>query len=111
VGGRVVAVAHARDLERYRRSSFVIEQPHWIVGPPRRPELEVRVRHGPQLTRCRVEPAGSGVRVEMAEAEAGLAPGQYAVLYDDDECLGGGVISWDRRGPGQTGAENGDEDA
>jgi tRNA-specific 2-thiouridylase len=34
-----------------------------------------------------------GLEVRMDEAETGIAPGQYAVLYDGDECLGGGIIS------------------
>jgi len=41
------------------------------------------------------EPPG-GVRVRLAEPEAGIAPGQACVFYDADRVLGGG---WIRRRP------------
>jgi tRNA-specific 2-thiouridylase len=86
-------VAHAKALELYHRNRFSIRVPHWIAGPPRVDDLELRVRHAPELVGCRVRALDDcGLEVVMARAEAGIAPGQYAVLYDGDECLGGGVI-------------------
>ena len=34
----------------------------------------------------------AGVQVELDEALRGVTPGQGAVFYDGDLCLGGGII-------------------
>jgi tRNA-specific 2-thiouridylase len=97
VAENLIVVAHATNLECYRRSRFRIEQPSWLAYPPRERRLEVRIRHGKQLSPCEVEiGADGGVDVTMNDADAGIAPGQYAVLYHREECLGGGVMSWPR---------------
>jgi tRNA-specific 2-thiouridylase len=43
---------------------------------------------------CSVADGGDGsLTVEFIEAaDPGVAPGQFAVLYDGEECLGGGVM-------------------
>ena len=88
-----ILVAHACALETYHRDRFTIGDPHWVADPPKGDRLDLRVRHAPQLVGCRIEPLeNGGLEVFMDEAEAGIAPGQYAVLYDGEECLGGGAI-------------------
>jgi tRNA-specific 2-thiouridylase len=87
-------VAHADRLDRHLRDRFRVEEPHWIGGPPRCERLELRIRHAPETEGCRiVRLEGGGIEVTMDEAESGIAPGQFAVFYDGEECLGGGVIS------------------
>ena len=89
-----ILVAHADEFADYARRSFRISMPHWIAGPPQRPELTVRIRHGERLDPCTVLPHSDGsliVEFDVTE-DPGIAPGQFAALYDDEECLGGGVI-------------------
>ena len=87
-------VAHADVVDGYRRTRFTIASPHWIAGPPRRDRLELRVRHGQDPVGCRVAALDDdSLEVVMDEPDAGIAPGQYAVLYDGEECLGGGAIA------------------
>lgn len=49
-----------------------------------------RYRQGEQGVTVKKE--GDGVIVKFDELQRAVTPGQYAVLYDGDRCLGGGVI-------------------
>ena len=90
----VVSVVHADSLSGHVRSSFTISSPHWVAEPPTRSDLQVRIRHGERIDPCTISqrPNGSLVVEFDATADPGVAPGQFAALYDGEECLGGGVI-------------------
>jgi len=51
---------------------------------------KVRYRQPDQKVLARME--GDRVVMEFAEKQRAVTPGQFAVLYDGEECLGGGVI-------------------
>lgn len=91
----IVEIVHGDRLEEHARRSFRISQPHWIAGPPRRHDLGVRLRHGGAIEHCTVTPTSEGaLDVELVSAtDAGIAPGQFAALYDGQECLGGGSMA------------------
>ena len=89
-----ILVAHADELADYAHHSFRISTPHWIAGPPQRSELLVRIRHGERIDPCTVSADEDGsliVEFDLTK-DPGIAPGQFAALYDGEECLGGGVI-------------------
>lgn len=88
-----IYVSHKTRREERARDRFTVSGLNWISGPPDRADLRVKLRHGPELTPCRIEPAGEArLAVQMAEPDPGIAPGQTAVFYHGDICLGGGVI-------------------
>jgi len=86
-------VVHAERLADHHRDRFTVADPHWVAARPTKNRLDLRVRHAPELVTCTtLWRDDGGLDVRMDAAESGIAPGQYAVLYDGDECLGGGVI-------------------
>ena len=68
---------------------------HWISGAP--PKVNwvyaARLRHGQVPASCALIRADdSGMEIAFAEPQRAPAPGQFAVAYDGNVCLGGGVI-------------------
>jgi tRNA (5-methylaminomethyl-2-thiouridylate)-methyltransferase len=106
-----------RSLET-ARDTFEVEGLNWISGKPGelcRPELvsgpqentgrsrnevgmtsqklQVKIRHGAKLYGCGLRELENGrLEVKLDETDAGIAPGQFAVFYDGEYCLGGGAI-------------------
>ncbi|RLW70427.1 MAG: tRNA 2-thiouridine(34) synthase MnmA [spirochete symbiont of Stewartia floridana] len=95
----IVFVGHAATAQEAAVSRFNVVRPNWIAGPPAFPaRLSVKLRHGPRLIRTKVSlssPSQEGLArlsVQMDEADRGVAPGQFAVFYQEDLCLGGAMI-------------------
>src|SRR5579863_1549724 len=67
---------------------------HWLA-PPRRESFNcsVKVRYRQRDQAARAEPCADGsLRILFERAQRAVTPGQYAVAYDGERCLGGGVI-------------------
>ncbi len=92
VSRNVLYVLHADRLAGSPRRSFEVEALHWIGGPPPRRELSVRLRHGRALHPATLDLEGSRGRVRLETGDRGIAPGQFAVFYDGEVCLGGATI-------------------
>ena len=67
----------------------------WVAGePPRAGRLAAKTRYRQADARCTLahSPHGEGFTLEFESAQWAVTPGQSAVLYDGEVCLGGGVI-------------------
>jgi tRNA-uridine 2-sulfurtransferase len=86
---RVVLGTH----EELARQELEADRPNWLV--PQVPasfrcRAQIRYRHEPAEAEVRVD--DERIRVQFAEPQFGITPGQAVVLYDDDRVLGGGWI-------------------
>jgi tRNA-specific 2-thiouridylase len=83
----------------YSRDLTAVEL-NWFAGEPPSATFEctakTRYRQTDQACTVTAHPDG-GVRVDFREPQRAVTPGQYVVFYQNDVCLGGGVI--DRVGP------------
>ncbi len=89
----VVYVSHARSEAEQRRRRFLIGEPSWINAAPDDGRYQVKVRHGPALLDAGLRRVGPDrYQVILEEADRGIAPGQFTVVYAGTECLGGAKI-------------------
>jgi tRNA-uridine 2-sulfurtransferase len=66
-------------------------QPGGPMGQPFRCTAKVRYRQADQAALFQPRPDGTA-RIIFDQPQRAVTPGQYAVVYDGDRCLGGAVI-------------------
>ncbi|MBX3599268.1 MAG: tRNA 2-thiouridine(34) synthase MnmA [Rubrivivax sp.] len=71
------------------------EDASWIAGAPPADGalLGAKTRYRQADARCRYEAAEGGFGLQFEAPQWAVTPGQSAVLYDGEVCLGGGVIA------------------
>lgn len=90
----VLLVSHGDESPLYSRAC-VAEGLNFIGFEPPAGEFEctAKFRYRQPEQRVRVKVDGDKMNIEFAEKQRAVTEGQYAVLYDDEACLGGGVIT------------------
>jgi tRNA-specific 2-thiouridylase len=91
-----VYVTTKLDDEKLWTNKLIINDVHWINDAPEdAADLCVRIRHrGPLLEIKSTEKLDNKTwALELANPERAVAPGQSAVIYKNDQCLGGGFIA------------------
>jgi len=93
VENNVVFISHenteGREIDEFNVGKF-----NWIKEEePKKEFLLIKIRHGANFYNCNLtlNDDGKGT-VKLDKPDKGIAAGQFAVFYDGDVCLGGGVI-------------------
>ena len=77
---------------RLWHKELVLTDVHWITSPPKLNTLSIRTRYRASLIDCTIEKHGNTLHVKLHDEIRAITPGQSAVFYSGDECLGGGII-------------------
>jgi tRNA-specific 2-thiouridylase len=88
-------VAQGGDHPRLMSVGLIAQQLHWVDRQPVTSPLRctVKTRYRQSDIPCEILPLGDDrIEVRFDEAVAAVTPGQSAVFYLDDVCLGGGII-------------------
>ncbi len=100
VSKNIVLISHRLKMTNVERDTFEVEDFRWLVPMDilyKGAQFKVKIRHGAQQYACVVEfldTQKTCLRLQLLDhKERGIAPGQFAVLYDGERCLGSGVIS------------------
>ena len=64
-----------------------------IEDGPKKLQCKVQVRHRGKPVKCTAHFLDDGVKLFFSQKIRAIAPGQSAVLYLNNECLGGGIIT------------------
>ncbi len=74
--------------EKLWKQSIKLKDIHWINDPPHDGIFTIRIRHRAPLISAKV----SDDNLELDDAQRAVTSGQSVVIYDDDVCLGGGIV-------------------
>ena len=94
----IIYVSRGFETKAAYGKSFRIEMPYFITYNPYEADGDYRVtfkvRHTPEFTPGRLLVRGGKYELHSDELIQGIAPGQFAVLYDEQahRCLGSGEI-------------------
>lgn len=95
VGRNALIVAQGKDHPRLYADGLIAGQVHWVSRTPLQQPISctVKTRYRQQDIACQLKPLGNDqLEVIFEQPVAAVTPGQSAVFYLDDVCLGGAII-------------------
>lgn len=95
----IIYVSNGYDPETQYGKSIALKGFHFITADPwgefndAKP-IKFKIRHTPDFTKGVIHRFGDLYKIESEDKIQGIAPGQFAVVYDDAErlCIGSGMI-------------------
>ncbi|WP_101775482.1 tRNA 2-thiouridine(34) synthase MnmA [Pasteurella oralis] len=91
----VLVVAQGHDNSALLSTGLIASQLHWVDRQPIRQNLRcsVKTRYRQEDIPCEIQPIDDdNIRVIFDEPQIAVTPGQSAVFYQGEVCLGGGII-------------------
>ena len=93
VKANTVTVTTDLDDTKLWRKNFAMSDIHWINNQPDwGKDYSIQIRYRSQPVKGRLTKAGKLLKVDLQQSAKAVTPGQSAVVYDHDTCLGGGII-------------------
>jgi tRNA-specific 2-thiouridylase len=89
-------VAQGSDHPALFNNSLIIEKMHWIDQPYQQfnQPIQAKIRYRQTHQACQAIALDQGQwQLNFDQPQRAVTPGQYAVLYNNEHCLGGGIIS------------------
>ena len=89
----ILYVAHGAEDRLFSRG-LLMDECNWIPFKPEKKEFycTAKFRYRQPEQECKVIIHDNGIEVEFKEKQRAITEGQFAVFYDEEKCLGGGVI-------------------
>jgi tRNA (5-methylaminomethyl-2-thiouridylate)-methyltransferase len=95
----ILYVSRGYDPESQYRDRIVLDDFQFITEDPFQdhpgaPEITFKIRHTPEFTHGKLNKEGNRFVIQSYEPVAGVAPGQFGVIYDEHKkiCMGSGII-------------------
>jgi tRNA-specific 2-thiouridylase len=90
-----ILVSQDKNKIKEKESKIVhIKNVNWIYekAPDLSKIYSARIRYRQPLEECRIVKSGEGFELYFTNPQKAITPGQSAVIYDGEVCLGGGII-------------------
>jgi len=89
----VLIVAQGTDHPSLFKNALALSEIHWITATPSLPlRCRAKTRYRQPDQDCLLTAVDGGYVLQFEQPQRAITPGQSAVLYLDEVCLGGGVI-------------------
>lgn len=95
IKNNIVFVSKNYNADDKKRDQLKVENLNWFAGqPPQTEKLQVKLRHSNYFYDCKIINQNKDhIEIKLDRDDQGIAPGQFAVFYQEDLCLGSGTIA------------------
>lgn len=93
INRNVLIAVQGEDHPALFKTHLSARKVHWINDAPSFPvTVKAKIRYRQTDQACLIEPQGDSLSVTFKDPQRAVTPGQSIVFYQDDICLGGGII-------------------